>query len=214
MVKYGKSKELICLKFSTVYNICLVGILLVFFLMSYLVGSIICAKEEPYPNLLIELDDEREKETGFYISDRKSEIENDVYFDIELSDEKQKYIFDLCRYYEVPPEIVFCIMEAESSYIDSAVTENGDWGVMQINSINHAELRDKLGVSNFLDFKQNSLCGVYLLSNYYKKYRDIDMIAMCYRYGEKAAGEMWKQGITSTEYSNSIAEKMSKLKYR
>ena len=213
------------MKFNTVYNICLSCILLVFFLVAYVLGTIICAKEESndaiaapqQSNEIEEYYDTQSSEEKNLSQAEESVFEESVepkYYDIELSDGEQDYVFELCTEYGVPCELVLAVMNMESNYEAGQVSENSDWGVMQINEINHDMLRDRLGVTDFLDFKQNVLCGVYMLSEYYHKYADINKITMCYRYGESGAQAMWEKGITSTDYSAGVVRNIAALKYR
>lgn len=212
---------------NRVYNICLCVILAVFFFGAYFLGNSLEAREEKK--------EQKEKEITFTV-EPANQIETEVlaletvaepkevqvcdytvseyYYDIELEDSKQDYVFKLCSEYDLPCELVFAVMGVESSYMDSRISSNGDYGIMQINSINHAWLSEKLGVDDFLDYEQNVLCGVYMLADYYHRYVDFNKIAMCYRYGENAAKEMWERGITETDYTRQIVRRMALMEYR
>lgn len=215
------------------YNICICVIVTVFFFGSFFLGNMLHAKEEP-----VELP---EKETTFTVSRlRSDEPEPDrvekltepqedrvtadtekcdytvspYYYNIALDNDRQDYVFKLCSEYDLPCELVFAVMGVESSYEDSRISNNGDYGIMQINSINHGWLSEELGVEDFLDYEQNVLCGVYMLADYYHRYVDFNKIAMCYRYGENAAMEMWENGITETDYTRQIVRRMAMMEYR
>lgn len=220
---------------NKVYNICICVILASFFFGSFFLGNMLYAREES-----VELP---EKETSFTVSpstmdepipdrvDKVSEpqeakvtVSEDTekcdytvspyYYEIDLDNIRQDYVFKLCSEYDVPCELVFAVMGVESSYIESRISNNGDYGIMQINSINHSWLREKLGVEDFLDFEDNVLCGVYMLADYYHRYVDFNKIAMCYRYGENAAIQMWENGITETDYTRQIVRAMAMMEYR
>ncbi|MBR6513739.1 MAG: transglycosylase SLT domain-containing protein [Clostridia bacterium] len=213
---------------NTVYNISLCCILVIFFFMSWFLGSMLYAREDTLPPVT------EESETGFSIGannmqkrpealetvfePRETEVcsytDSAYYYDIPLDDEKQAYVFDICKEYDVPCELVFAVMGAESTYTEDRISDNGDYGIMQINQINHQKLIEELGVSDFLDYKQNVLCGIYMLSDYYHRYTDFNKIAMCYRYGENAAKEMWEKGIYSTDYTRQIVRTIATLTYR
>lgn len=87
------------------------------------------------------------------------------YFDIPLSEELQDYIREKCSEYEVPMELVIALIDKESSFRSDVVSTTNDYGFMQINQCNHEWLSSTLGVSNFLDPKENILCGIDLTSD-------------------------------------------------
>ncbi len=227
MVKYWKKLGENDMNINTAYNICLSVILVVFFLLSYFLGMMLHAADP-------QLTEESGEEVIFTVAPADLEdapialepvtepVETEecnytgggIYYDIELSDQRQDYVFSLCEEYDVPCELVLAIMGAESSYRDGQVSDDGDYGIMQINSVNHSALTEKLGVTDFLDYEQNVLCGVYMLSEYYHRYTDFNKIAMCYRYGEGGAKEMWDKGIYETDYTRQIVRGIAALKYR
>lgn len=210
------------MSFNAKYSICMACTLTVFFIAAFILGSYIRAngydvneaviKEttigtlEVKQKILPETEITKEK-------DNETSSENGRYFEISLSEEKQDYVFDLCQKYSVPSELVFAVMCAESNYNEGQVSYSGDWGIMQINSVNHEWLKEELGVSDFLDFYDNVHCGVYMLSDYYHKYADINKITMCYRYGEAGAKEMWNNGIYETDYTKEIIRTIAELNY-
>ncbi len=139
-------------------------------------------------------------------------IENDVYYNIALSDEQQDYVRSVCRKYNVSFELVLGLMKVESGYRINARSKTNDYGIMQINKCNHSYLKKKLGVSNFLDFKQNTKAGIYWLSRYTAKHSDIHKVLMCYNLGEGAAAKKWKKGTMQNAYSLKVVSAMEQLK--
>ena len=209
-----------------IYNICLCIITAALFFGAYFLGTSLYAREEITKSM--------EKETTFTVAPADTEESVDIclenisepketepcdytvseyYYDIALDHSRQDYVFEVCSEYDVPCELVFAVMGVESSYVDSRISNNGDYGIMQINSINHAWLSQELGVDDFLDYEQNVLCGVYMLADYYHRYVDFNKIAMCYRYGENAAKEMWDKGVYSTDYTRQIVRTIALLEY-
>lgn len=228
MLKYGKTQGELChMSLKKAYNISIVIILTVIFTASFLIGTAL--RSAPSASIA-----EEKEGTGFSIAPADFEeppetvtalaepIETEIcdytassrFYDIPLDDVQQRYVFELCGEYDLPCELVFAVMGAESNYADSQISRDGDYGIMQINSVNHAMLSEKLGVSDFLDFEQNVLCGVYMLSEYYHRYVDFNKIAMCYRYGEQGAVQMWEQGIYETDYTRMIVRNIALLDYR
>lgn len=136
------------------------------------------------------------------------------YYDVKLSIAEQNTVFDYCEMYDVPAELVFGIMSVESEFVSSSLSSTLDYGIMQINSSNHKWLSEELGVTDFFDYEQNVLCGVYMLSEYYHKYADVEKIAMCYHYGESGAVDLWEKGITSSDYTSAVVQAIAQLKVR
>ena len=137
---------------------------------------------------------------------------NDCYYDIPLSEEQQDTVFSYCSYYDVPCELVFAVMKVESNFNASEISQTDDFGIMQINSVNHEWLKRELGVNDLLDFSQNVKAGTFLLSEYYHKYPDVNKIVMCYRYGEHRAIEYWENGTTETQYTEAIICAIASIK--
>jgi hypothetical protein len=121
--------------------------------------------------------------------------------DIPLSGEIQDYIYETCLTYNVPFELVIAIMKEESLFRADIISRTNDYGLMQINQVNHEWLSEKLGISNFLDPKQNALAGIYILS-LHMKYCNNDVIKalMCYGLGAGGAQKLWNQGIYTTKF--------------
>jgi hypothetical protein len=137
-----------------------------------------------------------------------------IYASIPLSEELQQYTYEQCvvnncaDYYET----VLALMWQESNFNPVAVSSTGDYGIMQINTINHSRLSQALGISNFLDAKQNIAGGIYILSDLIKKYDSENLVLMAYNMGEGGAAAQWEKGIYSSSYSNNIIEKKNKIK--
>lgn len=141
------------------------------------------------------------------------ETENDgfILYDVPLDAELQKYTYDICTENNVDYKMVLAMMGQESSYQEDAISKTKDYGILQINQINHKWLEDKLGIENFLDAKQNILAGVYMLADLTEKYADIDKVLMAYNCGESGAQKLWEEGIYSTEYSRKIHQLMDEM---
>ena len=91
-------------------------------------------------------------------------------------------------------------MYHESGFQTDIVSGTNDYGLMQINKCNHDWLSKKLGKSNFLDPYTSIEAGVYILSDYLKKYDDVQTALVCYNMGESAI----QKGIYSTKYSRGV----------
>lgn len=132
-------------------------------------------------------------------------------YDIPLSEELQAFTFNICEEYGVDYEMVLAIMDKESDYTASAISETKDYGIMQINKINHEWLTEELGITDFLDPEQNIRCGIYMLADLMKKYDDPHRVLMAYNMGERGAREYVAKGNTSSAYSRYIMQLRDKL---
>lgn len=132
--------------------------------------------------------------------------------DVPMDAELQSGINDLCQDYGAPFELIMAIIDNESDFNPAAVSYDGrDYGLMQIRDVNHPQLTEDLGVTDFLDPLQNAECGIYMISGYIKKYGDLNLALMAYNCGETGARKLWDKGTYSTEYSRSIIRQMDEF---
>ena len=132
-------------------------------------------------------------------------------YDIPLTEELQEYTFTLCEEYGVDYEMVLALMNRESEYKAGVISKTGDYGIMQINKVNHKWLTEELEVTDFLDPEQNIRCGIYMLADLMKKYDDPHRVLMAYNMGERGAREYVAKGNTSSAYSWYIMQLRDKL---
>lgn len=134
-------------------------------------------------------------------------------YDIPLDTELQRYTYDLCVEYDVEEyyPLMLAVMWHESNFNEKVVSKTNDYGLMQINKINHKWLSEKLGITDFLDAKQNIKAGVYMLSTYLLKYKDIDKALMAYNLGEAGARRYWKAGKYTTKYVQLTRKRLEQL---
>lgn len=152
---------------------------------------------------------------GYCISNRPTIIEEEIqqtkYYDVPMSTELQDEMFALCEEYGVSPELVLAVIETESGFNPAAVSKTGDYGLMQINKGNHKWLSEKLGVNDFLDATQNMKCGIYMLAfSLNSADGDYTRALMVYNFGLSGARRAWKNGKTSTAYTDKVLENMTK----
>lgn len=147
------------------------------------------------------------EEPETYATEQTDVIEEQDFepWDIPLSDNLQQHIHSLCEKYDVSYAMVIAMIDVESGFNSKAVSSTNDYGLMQINAINHKENTD------YLDPYDNVEQGIKALHRLAKKYNEADLVLMCWNCGETGAKKLWKQGIYSTEYSEKVIEK--KLKY-
>ena len=127
------------------------------------------------------------------------------YYDVPLSTELQDYISSVCNTYNVPCELIYGMIEVESNFRADTVSDTNDYGLMQINKCNHEWLSSTLGVSNFLDPKENILCGIFIISGHLEKTDgNVELALMRYNCGATGAKRLWEQGIYSTSYTDKV----------
>ena len=132
-------------------------------------------------------------------------------FDVPLSDSLQRYIYEICADEDVPVTLVMAMIEHESGFDPEAVSPTDDYGLMQINEINHERLETKYRCADMLDPYQNVFCGVTIIGSYIERYEgDLTKALMAYNMGDYGARKAWDSGITSTRYSERILSLMEK----
>lgn len=93
-----------------------------------------------------------------------------VKYNIKLSEDLQKYAYNMCKKYGVPYTVFLGLMKVESGFRTNAVSSTGH-GLCQINPSNLSYLNKKLGITNLMDPYQNIKAGAYWLSRYYKSWK-------------------------------------------
>lgn len=126
-------------------------------------------------------------------------------YSIPLDKELQDYTLEVCKEFEFEkPEIIFALMEKESSFNTEAISITSDYGLMQISPINLGWLNTQIGTTDLMDPKQNIRAGVFMLDQLMDEYQDEHMALMAYNLGEYGALEYWNAGVFQTEYSQQI----------
>lgn len=133
-------------------------------------------------------------------------------YNIPLAEDLQEYTFTLCQEHGIDYEIVLALMDQESSYRPNLISKTNDYGLMQINKVNHEWLKRELEIKDFLDPQESIQAGTRMLGDLFKKYEDPHKALMAYNFGEGGAKKHWKQGTYSSKYSRSVMAKADKLK--
>ena len=131
-------------------------------------------------------------------------------YDVPLSDSLQRYIYEVCADENVPVTLVMAMIEHESGFNPEAVSSTDDYGLMQINAVNHGWLEEKYRTADFLNPYQNVFCGITIIGGYIEKYGDYNKALMAYNMGDYGAQKAWENGVTDTDYSTSILNLMQK----
>mgnify|MGYP002981665202 FL=1 len=128
-----------------------------------------------------------------------------VTYQVPLDAELQSYTEKMCDLYDVPLELAYAVMQVESGFTPAAHSSTGDYGLMQINSINAGWLKDELGITDLLDARQNIQAGCYMLGMYLSEYEgNVNCALMAYNLGATGAKKAWSAGTYSTAYTDKV----------
>lgn len=130
--------------------------------------------------------------------------EEPMYYDCPLSHDLQDYIREQCERQGISMSLVIALIEVESSFQADVISQSDDYGLMQINVINHGWLYEEYGITDFLDPYNNILCGITILSQHYERYGDETKALMAYNMGATGAKRNWDRGIFETTYTRKI----------
>ena len=140
-----------------------------------------------------------------YSTEWTSDVEQGfIPLDVPMDEETQKFIYYLSNVYDVDFSFIMAVIKTESGFNANVVSATNDYGLMQINKINHEYLKNTLGITDFLDPHQNAQAGVFILKNLFEKYDDTSKVLMAYNMGEGGASTLWEQGIVHSNYSRKV----------
>lgn len=137
--------------------------------------------------------------------------EQEALYDVPLSDEIQRYIMNVCRYYEMDPALVLAVIEQESGYDETAVGDGGEaYGLMQVQVRWHLARMERLGVTDLLNPYENVAVGVDILAEKLDEGLGTGWALMAYNGGNQYANEM-KQAGRISDYAKGIIERAEEL---
>lgn len=111
--------------------------------------------------------------------------------------------------YEICPELLMAIAEAESSGNPNA--ENGSCkGLMQVSEKWHKDRMGRLGVEDLFDESGNILVATDYLYELFKKYEDVGMALMVYN-GDSNAKDYMRGTAELSKYAQKILERSAYL---
>lgn len=131
-------------------------------------------------------------------------VEGFAPLDVPMGEDEQKFVFYLSEGYNLDFTLIMAMIQHESSFRVDVISKTNDYGLMQINKINHKYLTETIGVTDFLDPYQNIRAGVYTLRKLFERYQETEMVLMSYNMGEDGAKRLWDKGIYETNYTRSI----------
>lgn len=129
--------------------------------------------------------------------------------DIPLSDHLQEFIYYVCKMYNIDYKLVLSIISIESGFNIDIISSNGhDYGLMQINKINHERLQNILSIgSDFLNPYSNVIAGCFMLNESLEGATSYNEMLMVYNLGKSGANKLFNQEIFSTSYVDKVKEK-------
>lgn len=120
-----------------------------------------------------------------------------------LSYELQEIMQDYCNKYGAPYALGLAMAEVETHFDPDAVSSTGDYGLMQINKLNHGWLLEQ--GFDVLTYDGNIGAGIWLISGYISKYDgDIEKALMAYNNGPTGAKKLWDAGVYETDYTRKV----------
>ena len=98
----------------------------------------------------------------------------------------EEYVYENAEAYHVPPEIIFAVIYAESSFRPQVVSKHGAMGLMQLMPATYEELAQKLALDEEASpFSPdiNIKCGTYYLHELYVMFGRWDLVITAYNAG-------------------------------
>lgn len=129
---------------------------------------------------------------------------NFIPLDVSLNEDLQEFSFYLSSACDMDFTFIMALMKQESDFQSNIVSATNDYGLMQINEINHTYLKEQLGISDFLDPYENIKAGMFILRKLFEKYETPEKVLMAYNMGETGASQLWEQGIFETNYTKNV----------
>lgn len=132
-----------------------------------------------------------------------------VPLDVPMDARLQEYVFYLSEAYDIDFTFVMALIQHETNFEAGAISSTDDYGLMQINSVNHTYLAEELGITDFLDPYENVKAGMFILRKLFEKYETPEKVLMAYNMGETGAARLWEQGIFEVNYSKEVLQKQA-----
>lgn len=123
--------------------------------------------------------------------------------------EYMQYCEEAGQIYNICPELLEAVLEAESGGNPNALGKAGEMGLMQIYPKYHRGRAEKIGVGNLFEPRGNILTAADYLAELFARYGDVGTVLMVYN-GTKNAVELGQQGIY-TDYAEEVMQRAEEL---
>ena len=138
----------------------------------------------------------------------KSVMANEEIEPTHISVEAQVSCYEYGEMYDICPELLMAMIEAESSGNPKA--ENGDCkGLMQISERWHTGRMEEIGADDIWSETDNIHIGANYLHELFNRYEDVALVLMVYN-GESDAVEKVENGYIS-DYARKILDRSAEL---
>lgn len=128
-----------------------------------------------------------------------------------INEQYVSYVHDICEEYNICPELIIAMIEAESDGRAGVISKSGAVGLMQVVPKWHTDRMDRLGVTNIYDPYSNILVGVDYIAELASKYHDVPVVLMCYNEGEYGTAIERAERGEFSEYAKKIMHRSEKL---
>lgn len=132
--------------------------------------------------------------------------------ELPIGKDLQEFIYMMCKDYNIDFALVLGLIETESGFRADIISASNDYGLMQINRINHENLSNILGIEDFNDPYDNVRAGMFILYKLFEKYGDTNKVLMAYNMGESGAQKLWLNGVFDTNYTQKVIRNAEKYK--
>ena len=135
------------------------------------------------------------------------------FFDVPLSDDLQRHIWNTALDFGIDPLLVYAICEEESLFRAGAVSKTEDYGLMQLNFCTFEWLAEHYGITDPLDPYQNIVGGCALLK-WTKQFTDgsLDQLLLYYGCGVGRGRQLWEQGVDRLPFGEKMLSILGEYK--
>ena len=192
----------------------------IFLLVGLLIGSIVShgsedkttpTETEPETEILIYGQYDGKIFTGEMPHEWAAGDLNFVPLDVPMDEDLQEFVFYLSKAYNIDFTLVMAMIQQESGFQADVISGSDDYGLMQINKMNHPYLKEQLEITDFLNPYDNIRAGMFILRKLFEKYEIPEKVLMAYNMGENGASRLWEQGVFEINYSKSVLEIQQEL---
>lgn len=192
-----------------------VVVAIIFSLVGFGIGAICSGNDSPEPETQKEVLIFGQPDGKIFEGEMPGEWVNGerkfVPLNVPMDEDLQEFIFYLSQAYEMDFTFVMALIQRESSYKPDVISASNDYGLMQINEINHPYLQEQLGITDFTEPYGNVRAGMFILRKLFEKYETPEKVLMAYNMGETGASRLWEQGIFEINYSKSVLQIQQEL---
>ena len=119
---------------------------------------------------------------------------------VGLGGDLQEFIYCMSNSSGIDYAFTLGLIKTESDFTDNLVSDTDDYGLFQINTVNHEKLQKALKINDFLNPYENTRGAMYILSHLFNKYESPEKVLMAYNLGETGAKTLWDKGVYETPY--------------